>query len=295
MPDPIPSCFFGDAHRGKEAQNLVTCMYQTKLAGHCRLLTVTWCKNATGQGLSVSVDDPLDQSVCKIDLKPWCFWKKQGSKGFEVNGTKVHVCWDLCSAKFCGPEPQECYYVAVVCEEELILLLGDMKKEAFRKTKARPSIIEATLVSRKEHVFGKKYFTTRTRLDEAQSQPHEISIECQTTGPRDPEMSIKIDGKVVVNVKRLLWKFRGNQTINLSGVPVQVFWDVHDWLFNPGFGHALFIFKRICSSPAPEKSTAQDSSSNDASMKFTSCANAEDRNLGNSSAYCLLLYAWKLN
>ncbi|XP_057831761.1 uncharacterized protein LOC131042478 [Cryptomeria japonica] len=293
MPDPIPSCFTGDT-QNKGAQNLVTSIYQTKLAGHCRMVTVTWCKNSMGQGLCVSVDEPSDQSMCKIDLKPWYFWRKQGSKGFEINGTKVQVCWDLTSAKFIyGPEPQEDYYVAVVCEEEVILLLGDMKKEAFKKTKARPSIIEAILVSRKEHVFGKRHFSTRTRMDETLKQPHDINIECNTTGPIDPEMSIKIDGQVVVNVKRLLWKFRGNQTICVSGVRVQVFWDVHDWLFNPGVGNALFIFKPISSVSEKSKFIEQHSSSN-ASMNSDAFTNVEDKN-PSPSDYCLMLYAWKLD
>jgi len=61
-----------------------------------------------------------------------------------------------------------------------------MKKEAFRKTKAIPSIIEATLISIKEHVFGKKHFNMRTKLDEAGNKPHDNSIECHTTGLGDP-------------------------------------------------------------------------------------------------------------
>lgn len=299
MSDTIPSCFSGDRGglQGKTTQSLVTCTYQTKLAGHCHLVIVTWCKNVMGQGLSITVDedeDPSIQSMCKVELKPWYFWRKQGSKSFEVDGLRVEVFWDLGSAKFlCGHEPQEGFYVAVVCDEEVVLLLGDMKKEAFRKTKARPSAIEATLISRKEHVFGKKYFNTRTKLDEAGNKAHDISIECHTTGPRDPEMSIKVDGQIVLQVKQLLWKFRGNQTVSANGVILQVFWDIHDWLFNPGLGHALFVFKPVSSS-APRKSIVQDSN-NRSPMKFDGCAESAEKSIGVLADYCLLLYAWKLD
>ncbi|XP_057831784.2 uncharacterized protein LOC131042492 [Cryptomeria japonica] len=279
MPDSIPSCL---DIQTKGGQNIVTCRYQTKLADHCRMVTVTWCKSAMEQGLCVSVDEPSDQSMCKIALKPWYYWrKKQGSRCFKVNGTKVQVFWNLISAKFINsPEPQEGYYVAVVCEKEVILLLGDMKEEALKKTKARISVIQPVLISREEHGFGRRYFSTRTRMHEIESQPHAINIECHTTGPKDPEMSIKIDGQLVVEVQHLLWKFRGNQIISVSGVQVQIFWDVYDWLFNSGVGNAFFTFKPISSSEK-SKSIAEDASSND---KLDSCTDPS-----RSSDYCVLL------
>ena len=48
--------------------------------------------------------------------------------------------WDLKAAKFNGEtEPRSDCYVAVVCEEEVVLLLGDLKKDAYRKTGSRPA------------------------------------------------------------------------------------------------------------------------------------------------------------
>lgn len=252
MPDMLPSCFVGDhgsklpeAPSTRSAQNLVTCLYKTKLAGQCRLTSITWCKSLMGQSLTVSVDYPACQHTCNVDVKPWLFWKKQqGSKSFEMAGNKVEVFWDLSSAKYvCGPEPQESFFVAIVCDFEVVLFLGDMHKEAFlKKFRLQPTALEATLLSRKEHVFGKQLYTTKAQFFES-GRTHDIAIECHTADEKDPRLSVKIDRQTVVQVKRLMWKFRGNQTIHVDGLPVEIFWDVHNWLFNPNDGHAVFMFK----------------------------------------------------
>ncbi|KAJ4956031.1 hypothetical protein NE237_012814 [Protea cynaroides] len=44
-------------------------------------------------------------------------------------------------------------------------------------------------------------------------------------------------------VKHLRWKCRGNQTILVDGLPVEVLWDVHNWLFGIVLGSAVFIFQ----------------------------------------------------
>ncbi|CAL9199882.1 unnamed protein product, partial [Musa hybrid cultivar] len=164
----------------------------------------------------------------------------------RIGGETVEVFWDLHSAKFCNePEPQSDYYVAVVSEGEVVLLLGDLRKEAYRRTSSRPSLIEAVLVARKEHVFGKKRFATRSRFHDKGSR-HEISVECSNGGGggnMDLDMEIKIDGNVVIHVKHLQWKFRGNDSISIDKRRVEVYWDVHGWLFASGLRHALFIFK----------------------------------------------------
>lgn len=45
-------------------------------------------------------------------------------------------------------------------------------------------------------------------------------------------------------MKHLRWKFRGNERIEFEGVPVQVSWDVYNWLFDDVVdGHAVFMFR----------------------------------------------------
>lgn len=156
----------------------------------------------------------------------------------------MDVYWDLRSAKFSGsPEPYGDFYFALVSNEEVVLLLGDYKKKAYKRTKARPALVEPALFYKKENVFAKKSFSTRAKFDERRKE-HDIVVESSTTGPRDPEMWVSIDGIVLIHVRNLQWKFRGNQTVLVDKQPVIVFWDVHDWLFSgPGTGHGLFIFK----------------------------------------------------
>nr|XP_010929912.1 uncharacterized protein LOC105051269 [Elaeis guineensis] len=286
----------------KSGRSVMTSVYRTKIAGHCRLITVTWCKDVLVHGLSVSVAERSDnadetntntntnQHSCKVELRPWYFWRKHGSKRFHVEGKPVDVFWDLKNAKFSGePQPQSNYYVAVVSDEEVVLLLGDLNMEAYRRTGSRPATIDATLVSRKEHVFGKKRFATRAKFSE-NGKLHEILIECKSGGSgssiggnMDPEMVIKIDGHVAIHVRHLQWKFRGNQSVTVNKARVEVYWDVHDWLFSPGPSHALFIFKP---SPLRHSSTPTSSSLNSFQGK-----NAD---VDGSSGFCLFLYAWKL-
>lgn len=54
-----------------------------------------------------------------------------------------------------------------------------------------------------------------------------------------------MDNKRVLQIKRLKWKFRGNERIDVDGVPVQISWDVYNWLFEKDNDdrHAVFMFR----------------------------------------------------
>eukprot|EP00249_Psilotum_nudum_P017914 c26548_g3_i1 orf=88-1119(-) len=230
------------------SQNTVTCHYQTKLG----VVSINWCKSLTGQGLGITVDDRNCRYTCKIDLKAWLFWKKQASKSIDVEGKNVEVFWDLSSAKYtCGPEPHECFYVAVVCDQEVVLLIGDLKEMALKRIRSVFPPIQAALLSRKEHVFGKKFYSTKAQFGDC-DKTHDITIECHATAEeREPRLCVKVDRQVVVQVKRLMWKFRGNQKIQVDGLPIEVFWDVHNWLFNSCDGYAVFMFQTCFSNEKP--------------------------------------------
>ncbi|KAJ4960057.1 hypothetical protein NE237_019967 [Protea cynaroides] len=277
-------------------------------------------------GLSFSVEGPKGEShySCKVELKPWFFWRKQGSKRFMVEGQAVDVFWDLKMAKFNGEtEPQSDYYVAVVCQEEVVLLLGDLKKDAYRKTGSRPALIEPILLSKKEHIFAKKKFSTRVKFHE-KGRFHEISIECNNLHHHhhhhhhhgssdsssnnnsggdglDPEMEISIDGHLAIHVKHLQWKFRGNESISMSKFRVEVYWDVHDWLFSPGLRHALFIFRPVSLSTSSSLASmsslsplASPLTSTPLSSQTAGSSSVEGYNATGSSDFCLFLYAWKV-
>ncbi|KAF6153848.1 hypothetical protein GIB67_001081 [Kingdonia uniflora] len=292
----------------KSSQCSVTCAYLVNLVGMCRNVTVLWCKNFVNLSLHITVDIPGDENthIYKIEIKPWQFWSKKGLKSFEVEGKRVDVFWDLRAAKFPtnSPEPSGDYYVALVYAEEVMLLLGDLKKKAYKKTKSRPSLVDAILVYKKEHVFAKKSFTTRGKFDQMKKE-HEIVVENSFAGPRDPEMWISVDGIVLVHITNLQWKFRGNQTILINKMPVQVYWDVHDWMFGtPGAGHGLFIFKP----GAPDLTRYEkekdgtsggestDSGSTSTAMTTNTTTDEGSRFIqGQSySEFSLFLYAWKI-
>ncbi|KAK4264406.1 hypothetical protein QN277_025585 [Acacia crassicarpa] len=325
----IPACFssadkFGDGGPAgavtRSGQCVYMSIYRTRIADQCRLITITWCKNSMLHGLSVSVGgleggggETSSSHTCKIELKPWYFWRKQGTKRFMVDGKTVDIYWDLKAAKFHGEtEPTSEYYVAVVCDEEIVLLLGDLKKDAYRKTGCRPALIDPILVSKKEHIFGKKKFTTKAKFHD-KGRNHEISIECKNKQGNsvvmnnnngdclngvEPEMEIRIDGHLVIHVKHLQWKFRGNESIHLSKMRIEVYWDVHDWLFSPGLKHALFIFKPIMSSlslsSSSSSSTTPLSSQTGSSGSLMEALGGFSGSTSSSSEFCLFLYAWKV-
>ncbi|CAK9167175.1 unnamed protein product [Ilex paraguariensis] len=277
----------------KTAQSSVTCVYQTHIGGYWRNVTILWSKNLMNHILNISVDcvETDDHHTCKIDLKPWHFWAKKGDKTFEVDGNQVEVYWDLRSAKFSGsPEPSTDFYVALVSDEEVVLLVGDYKKKAYKRTKSRPALVDAVLFYKKEHVFGKKCFSTRAKFDHKKKE-HEIVVESSTSGPRDPEMWISIDGIVLIHIRNLQWKFRGNQTVLVDKQAVQVFWDVHAWLFcDPGSSHGLFIFKP----GAPESDTDNEDSSHGGDSDGSESRYYSTRSHSKASQFCLFLYAWKI-
>lgn len=298
-PIGIPACFLsgerpddGSATITRAGQNFVMSVYQTKIAGRFRLITVTWYKNLLVHGLSVSVQGPHGDDVycyCrKIQLKPWLFWRKEGLKQLNVDGETIGVVWDLKAAKFNGEtEPQSNYYVAIVSDQEVVLLLGDLKKDAFRKTGCRPALDDPILVSRQEHVFGKRKFSTRAKFHEKEAF-REISIEC--FGGFDPDMEIRIDGVLVIHVKHLQWKFRGNELIRVDDkVRMEVCWDAHNWLFSPGLGHALFIFRLLSPSSLPFISTLSSQT------QAENTQSGEDCNAGKPAGFCFFLYAWKVD
>ncbi|OVA05461.1 Protein of unknown function DUF868 [Macleaya cordata] len=275
----------------KTAQNLVTCVYQSRLRGKSCLITVTWSKNLMGRGLSVGIDDSTSQCLCKVDIKPSLFSKKKGSKSLEADSSKVDIFWDLSSAKFgSGPEPSEGFFLAVVFDREMILLLGDLRKEAYKKTNTTPAPSNAIFIAKRENIFGKRVYTTKARFSD-NGPFHDVTIECDTNGVTDPCLMIRIDSKMVMQVTRLRWKFRGNQTIVVDGLPVEVFWDVHNWLFGTNPGNAVFMFQSCLS--AEKLWNSSHILSDPSILPWSSCSQIFKDSQLQGLGFSLILYAWK--
>ncbi|KAJ8748376.1 hypothetical protein K2173_003013 [Erythroxylum novogranatense] len=294
----FPSCFgetgvqvadSSSSGASKAAQNLVTCLYQCKLRARSCLITVSWTKNLMGQSFGVTIDDSSCQSLCKVDIKPWLFSKRKGCKNLEVESDKIDIYWDVSNAKFgSGPEPLEGFYLAVAFNQEMVLLLGDMKKEAYKKIGTIPMHSGVNLIARREHILGKKCFGAKAQFCDW-GQLHDIKIECDTVDLKDPCLVIRIDSKMVMQVKRLKWKFRGNQTILVDGIPVEVFWDVHNWLFGNAIGNAVFMFK---TSLAVEKLRSNQSVFDPSVLTWSHSQRFKDYQL-RGLGFSLVLYAWK--
>ncbi|KAA8544204.1 hypothetical protein F0562_022160 [Nyssa sinensis] len=144
-----------------------------------------------------------------------------------------------------GPEPIDGFYVLVMVDSELGLVLGDMAGEAVaKKLKTGTPAAKFSLVSRREHFCGNTLYLTKAQFSDSGTS-HDILIRCsgENEGLKHPILSVCIDKKMVIRVKRLQWNFRGNQTIFVDGLQVDLMWDVHDWFFNPASGYAVFMFR----------------------------------------------------
>ncbi|KXG35635.1 uncharacterized protein LOC8054736 [Sorghum bicolor] len=198
--------------------------------------------------------DGDEETVVAVRVRPWLLWRRRGSKRFRVRGGRrvVDVAWDLSRARFPpsggSPEPSSGYFVAVVVDGEMAVVAGDMAEEAYRKTKARrPPGPPPALVSRREHVSMRDGGRGHRTCVVVRGKEREISVDLvsraaaqgQQGREKDRErdraevgMSVSVDGDRVLHVRRLRWKFRGTEKVDLGGGDrVLVSWDLHNWLF----------------------------------------------------------------
>ncbi|KAL9224940.1 hypothetical protein vseg_000918 [Gypsophila vaccaria] len=227
-------------------ENSVTCIYQAFIIDVPRKIVITWSRSSKSHSLTIAIENLYneDHQTCQIDFQSWQFWSRKGLKTLQVDDGRVDIFWDFRNVKFSvNPDPCSHYYVAIVFEREMVLLVGDLKAEALKRTMSRPSQVSPILLHKEEILYGKSNFQTQVMLDEGQTE-HHVVIENPLSRDGEPELRVSIDGRVVVRVMNLNWRFRGNETALVNNVPIQIFWDVHDWLFNcSSSAHGLFIFK----------------------------------------------------
>ncbi|XP_022152172.1 uncharacterized protein LOC111019927 [Momordica charantia] len=230
--------------------NLTTCVYHTDFA----MFSLSWSRSLLSRSLLLHFqqnpkpfDSPHSSESSSISfrllLRPLILWKNHGS---EKLSPTVHVFWDLRRANFSSsPEPHSGFFIAVVVDAEIVLLLGDMIKEAHARTRAttNPSeLLPQSLVLKREHVIAHKIYTTRARFG---GRIREIEIDCGLFSD-ESRLSFGVDGERILEIKRLKWKFRGNERIEVAGVPVHIYWDVYNWVFETGKENrtnAVFMFR----------------------------------------------------
>lgn len=248
-PTPTPS-----------TQNSISSVYKLVLSSTSKqlLITVTWCRSHSNQGLSISFGDEDPSAVAppfRLNTNSRFFRKKKGTKllDYSDGSTKITILWDLSNAKYdSGPEPVDGFYVVVLVDSEIGLVLGhDMAEEAVSKRFKTTTMAKVTLLSRREHFSGNTVYTTKAQFCDTGTW-HDVLIRCSVENSegllKSPVLSVSIDKKAVIRVKRLQWNFRGNQTIFVDGLLVDLLWDVHDWFFNnpsssSSPGYAVFMFR----------------------------------------------------
>ncbi|KAK1429672.1 hypothetical protein QVD17_11886 [Tagetes erecta] len=202
--------------------------------------------NSNGDGDFISTTITYPPSF-HLQLKPLMFWNRHGSKKLQISTNKtdfIQIHYDLSRAKFgSGPEPVSGYYIAATVSGQMTLLIGDLPKQAYSKTKSTQSNKSQITILRREHISGitnKKYTTKAT----FRGKTREITIDCTRVAGEDSRLYFSVDNKRVLVVKHLQWKFRGNERVEIDGVHIQISWDVHNWLSEEiDDSYALFMFR----------------------------------------------------
>lgn len=214
---------------------------------------MTWSSSFINQGFTIEVrNDDLFSIPQYLKLR-----SSKGSRAFQFNDSKIEVFWDLTHAQYdAGPEPTHNFYVVVLVDSEKAVIVGDKSNEATKKLAQSENHPRGSfsLVSRCEKFSGNSVYSTKAQFTEAGTE-HDILIKCSVEeeegGPKNnPVLSVTIDKKKIFQVKRLRWNFRGNQTIFLDNLLVDMMWDVHDWFFKEKTGGrkgsggcAVFMFR----------------------------------------------------
>lgn len=216
-------------------KNSVTYTYKANLSFPQKQLffvTITWCTKLICQGFYITVSE---NSISLTGPHSEMSQPKGHTCLYSNGGAKIEVYWDLSGATFeAGPEPLGAFYIVIVLvDSETGLLIGDREWDPVDRGL---SLRRLTVVSHQYEVFTGQWnnpITTRVRLCDS-GPDHEITVRCcpEDDGPKNPVLSVLVDKKRVIRVKRLNWNFRGNQVIFVDGLLVDVMWDVYGWYFD---------------------------------------------------------------
>ncbi|OIW11328.1 hypothetical protein TanjilG_20477 [Lupinus angustifolius] len=233
----------------------ITCIYKLNLISHQTqfLITLTWTKKLIHQGFTINIHPYDSDSRSSLLLQ-----KNKGTETFQVYNFEVQLIWDISDAIYYeGPEPVKGFYIIVLINSELGLLLGDKEEEWLKNMKI---VNNSSMVSRSELFFNStNVYATKAKFCET-GISHDIVIKCGVVDEGSKSynhyhnhsysynhnnygLCVYMDKKTIFEVKRLRWNFRGNQTIFVDGLVVDFMWDVHDWIFNQNKGSIVFMFR----------------------------------------------------
>ncbi|XP_076914001.1 uncharacterized protein LOC143572837 [Bidens hawaiensis] len=211
-------------------QDEVSVLYKVEVSTQTLLfITLTWSTHNIDYAFTININDHHSNSSKSFSLR-----KIKGSKRLEPFDFKVELIWDLSKAIYeVGPEPVKGYFVAVLVNSELISIGDHVDDLEVKKRVLDYPLAKCSLVSRNERFLGNFECSSRVKFFDT-GMWHDILITCvadDKTNKTPLSMCVCIDKKNVIDVKRLRWNFRGNQTVFLDGMVVDLMWDVYDWFF----------------------------------------------------------------
>ncbi|KAJ0561540.1 putative NADH:quinone oxidoreductase/Mrp antiporter, membrane subunit [Helianthus annuus] len=208
-------------------QDEVSLLYKVELSTQTLMfITLTWSTHNIDFAFTVNIKEHHSNSSKSFYLR-----KIKGSKKLEPFDFKIELIWDLTKAIYeVGPEPVKGYFVALLINSEMISI-GDIEDSELKKLVLDYPFAKCCLVSRSERFLGNDEYASRAKFFDT-GMWHDILITCVVDDKNSLSMCVCIDKKNVIDVKRLRWNFRGNQTVFLDGMLVDLMWDVHDWFFH---------------------------------------------------------------
>ncbi|RYR52594.1 hypothetical protein Ahy_A06g027488 isoform A [Arachis hypogaea] len=303
----IPACFSQSTTTSNQTppQNVVTCIYQTQLFNSSSSSTYL-------TSLTIYAADIFTTTISLNPSTFSLFRSPHGSKSIYYHQNqrrhKIKLQWNFSRTKFTqkSAEPESCFYLAISCNGRIKFFMGDINYNILQNTQEKS--VDPILLSRREHVFGSKSYVSRAVF---MGCKHDIEIECSGGSLR-----VKVDSQLRLVVKRLAWKFRGNDKFFVDGVEVEFYWDVLSWVANAdnstnGGRHGVFVFqvggdgtvwpemvgaekKLMKKGLLPGSGVLQWAEETSDGGRISSSSSARS-SASNGGAFSLLLYAWPKN
>ncbi|MCL7033586.1 hypothetical protein MKW94_003682 [Papaver nudicaule] len=156
--------------------NVTSCVYQTTKLG---LVSFTWYTNVLGRSLQIdfrlpnNINESSATPCCfNLHIQPILFWRrKNGCKTYNLNNknnkdSSLQIYWNFARAKFSSdhPEPKSGFFVTLVLDGVMILLVGDSYNKTDQNSKNKSNRQQKqVLVLRREHVFASRFYSTKLK------------------------------------------------------------------------------------------------------------------------------------
>ncbi|WOK99747.1 hypothetical protein Cni_G08459 [Canna indica] len=150
-------------------KNTASSSYKATLSTRKQLLVnLIWHRTNTGDAsVLVAVEDDEENSSAKRDGQCQVLRKKKGNRPFPAGNSACTLFWDFSAAKYAGaaPEPVKDFYLVVLADDELVLLVGDTCRDFIKsKFERKPRVAEFSMYRRAEQVFGVTHHSTKARF-----------------------------------------------------------------------------------------------------------------------------------